>query len=173
MFDGGEQHYKFAKLFKWKTLNLNALEQTICIRRNRNPQNIAYLSLEITLTERLPDREIWGKALDVFKKEKYPFTEDAYRPQTYTVRLESGRFALPFMVEHYHQTRFPDSPEYALRLVFDKSPYHQKIQVNCPWNWSNSIEEVAYYYAEYKEFVSYEIGGSDGGNWGISRCVVN
>ncbi|KAJ5404499.1 hypothetical protein N7509_004370 [Penicillium cosmopolitanum] len=31
-FDGGEQLYKFAKLFKLKTLNLNALEQTICIR---------------------------------------------------------------------------------------------------------------------------------------------
>jgi hypothetical protein len=77
------------------------------------------------------------------------------------------------MVEHYHQTRFPGNAEYALRLVFDKSPYHQKVQDNCSWNWRNSLEAVAYYSAEYKEFVSYKIEGSDGSNWGISRCIVN
>jgi hypothetical protein len=109
----------------------------------------------------------------VFKNEKYPFTEDAYRPQTYTVRLESGHFALPFMVEHYHQTRFPGNAEYALRLVFDKSPYHQRIQDNCPWSGRNSTEEVAYYRAEYKEFVSHPIEGSDRSSWEISRCIVN
>lgn len=77
------------------------------------------------------------------------------------------------MVEHYHQTRFPGDAEYALRLVFDKSPYHHKVQVNCPSGWRNSIEEVAYYHAEYKEFVSRKIGDSDGSKWGISRCIVN
>jgi hypothetical protein len=138
-----------------------------------SPQTIAYLSLEITLTERLPDQEYWGKALKEFKNEKYPFTEDAYRPQTYTVRLESGRFALPFMVEHYHQTRFPGHAEYALRLGFDKSPYHQKVQDNRPRGWKNSTEETPYYHADYKEFVGHEIEGSDGSNWRISRCIVN
>ncbi|KAJ5459778.1 uncharacterized protein N7458_001330 [Penicillium daleae] len=85
IFDGGELHYKFAKQFEWKTLNLDALEKTVRIRQDMSPQTIAYLSLEITLTERLPDQECWRKALKEFKNEKYPFTEDAYRPQTYTV----------------------------------------------------------------------------------------
>lgn len=99
--------------------------------------------------------------------------EDAYRPQTYTLRFESGRFALPFMVEHYHQTRFPGHAEYALRLVFDKSPYRQKVQGNCPLSWKSSTEEVIYYHAEYKEFVSHEIEGSGGSDWEIGKCIVN
>lgn len=71
------------------------------------------------------------------------------------------------MVDQYRETRFPGYAEYALRLVFDKSPYRHRVQDGCPWRRIRSANEDPYYCAEYKEFVSYEIEG-----WGVGRCIV-
>lgn len=47
-------------------------------------------------------------------------------PKTYTVRLESGRFAMPVMMDLYGKEDFTGSRRSRLRLVFDKSPYRPR-----------------------------------------------
>lgn len=52
------------------------------------------------------------------------FKEGAFQPKTFTVHLESGRFAKPFMEDTGSVKSFGDQAHsYALRLVFDKCPW--------------------------------------------------
>jgi hypothetical protein len=47
-------------------------------------------------------------------------TDDAFRPKSYTIRIEKGNFTEPCHVG-YSSSYTP--PRFALRLLFDKSPY--------------------------------------------------
>ncbi|KAJ5812045.1 hypothetical protein N7474_008346 [Penicillium riverlandense] len=106
----GEMFVTVANEFDWKALNPQALKETIHISRGRNVQHLAQLSVEITLTERRPrrDEERARILLKTFQDGKYPFTDSAFRPKTFTVRLEEGKFPLPFTDDH-------GGPEYRLR----------------------------------------------------------
>jgi hypothetical protein len=46
-------------------------------------------------------------------------TDDAFRPEQYTIRIEKGNFIEPCYVGSSSSYR----PRFALRLVFDKPPY--------------------------------------------------
>ena len=46
-------------------------------------------------------------------------TDDAFRPKSYTVRIERGNFIEPCCIGYSSS----ESPRFALRLLFDKSPY--------------------------------------------------
>jgi hypothetical protein len=46
-------------------------------------------------------------------------TDDAFQPKSYSIRIEKGNFTEPSFVG----SESPSRPRYALRLLFDKSPY--------------------------------------------------
>ncbi|OTA58800.1 hypothetical protein K449DRAFT_467015 [Hypoxylon sp. EC38] len=83
------------------------------------PQLFGQLDIELTLTKQLPrwvQSSILSKSTMV---NEHSLTDDAYRPKTFTIRIEKGNFVAPCIVG------YPGSgmPRFALRLVFDKSPY--------------------------------------------------
>jgi hypothetical protein len=53
-------------------------------------------------------------------------TEEGLQPKTYTVRLESGRFPMPYLMDLYGKEDFEGMGGNRLRLVFHKSPYRPK-----------------------------------------------
>lgn len=111
--------------FNWKALDPKALEQTIYDSRRSSTgvECLSYLSVEIELTDRLALRdERFGKMLkEITPEHQNPFTEGAFRPKTYTIRLERGAFVLPFIAGSGKGVQ--NEPKYSLRLVFDQSPY--------------------------------------------------
>lgn len=111
--------------FNWKALDPKALEQPIDDSRHssKSVECLGYLSVEIELTHRLAQRdERFGKMLnEITPEHQNPFTDDAFRPKTYTIRLERGAFVLPFIVGSGQSVQ--NEPKYSLRLVFDQSPY--------------------------------------------------
>lgn len=144
-----------ANEFDWKVLNPQALEETIDIpgRRNVRRRHLAYLSVEITLTERLPYRDeervrTLLKGPTVGKC--HPFKDIAFRPKTYTLRLDLGRFILPWGDDQGGPLEFPYAYEYGLRLVFDKSPYPP------PPEWERPDQSG--YIWRWREFVSVKKG---------------
>lgn len=81
--------------------------------------------------------------------------EDAFQAKNYTIRLEYGRFDQPNAVRCFSSSRpfLYRGPKYALRLVFDKSPFPgpgEYKQVG-----SYSAEEFRFW--EYKAFVDKEV----------------
>lgn len=69
------------------------------------------LDLEITLLKRVPqEAQAWPLVFNDLE-------DTAFRPKSYSVSIEKGHFVRPCAVG-------TESPErYALRLLFDKSPY--------------------------------------------------
>lgn len=110
--------------FDWKTLNPQALEQVIDMS-GRGVECLAYLSIEITMTDRLALRdERFGEMLKkITPHRRIPFTEGAFRPKTYTIRVERGAFDIPWLVDYGDAESRRLCPQYSLRLVFDLSPY--------------------------------------------------
>lgn len=80
---------------------------------------IGHLCLEITLAKRLPERvrnSLLSKSTMI---NELGLADDAFLPKLYTIRIEKGNFIEPSCVG------FSDSwqSRFALRLIFDKSPY--------------------------------------------------
>ncbi|EON68402.1 hypothetical protein W97_07726 [Coniosporium apollinis CBS 100218] len=48
-------------------------------------------------------------------------TDDAFLPKAYTLSLEKGKFLTPLDAMRTEEIQY--TPRFALRLVFDKSPY--------------------------------------------------
>ncbi|KAF3066461.1 hypothetical protein GL218_09007 [Daldinia childiae] len=85
----------------------------------KGPQPLGQLNLEITLTKRLPEtvkHSILSKSTMVNEKS---LTDEAFYPKLYTVRIEKGNFVEPCYIGYPSS----DKPRFALRLLFDKSPY--------------------------------------------------
>ncbi|KAI0107991.1 hypothetical protein F4776DRAFT_644322 [Hypoxylon sp. NC0597] len=94
-------------------------EAKSAIANKTGPQLLGKLTLEITLTKRLPQ---WVQSSNLSKStmvNEYSLTGDAYRPKTFTVRMEKGNFMVPCFIGYSGS----DKPRFALRLLFDKSPY--------------------------------------------------
>ncbi|KAI1137503.1 hypothetical protein F5Y05DRAFT_414062 [Hypoxylon sp. FL0543] len=104
---------------EWKSIatprDLNDAARTT--RNTKGPQLLGQLNLEITLTKRPPD---WVKSTILHNTTERCLTEDAFRSRTYTVKIEKGDFMLPCCIGYGSSS---DQPRYALRLLFDISPY--------------------------------------------------
>lgn len=148
--------------FDWKTLNPQALEQVIDMS-GRGVECLAYLSIEITMTDRLALRdERFGEMLKkITPHRRIPFTEGAFRPKTYTIRVERGAFDIPWLVDYGDAESRRLCPQYSLRLVFDLSPYSASQDWKQPDD-ANGCDK-------WKEFVSLE---SSLPQTLLSRCIV-
>jgi hypothetical protein len=111
--------------FEWRPLQPASLEQAVGdIRRmggsRAHPRLVGQFAIELTLTTRRiapmqrPEMRSWliNEAL---------LTDAAFRPKTYTLRLEQGSFLTPY--DARPPGELPQTPRYALRLAFDTSPY--------------------------------------------------
>ncbi|KAI9830083.1 MAG: hypothetical protein M1826_005076 [Phylliscum demangeonii] len=111
--------------FEWKAQSPESFDQVVDVSgigaTRKDPQPISQFDIELTLTKRRiplmrgPDTQSW-------RMNESLLTADAFLPKTYTVRLEKGNFLTPC------DAMFPEdedqyTPTFALRLVFDKSPY--------------------------------------------------
>lgn len=116
-------NYWIAADLEWKSIEpLNRDKpqgQIASATWNKSPHLLGQLKLEITLTNRLPRRvqtSILSKSTII---NELGLEDDAFRPKSYTIRIERGNFIEPCYIGSVssHRLRF------ALRLVFDKSPY--------------------------------------------------
>ncbi|OJJ89558.1 uncharacterized protein ASPGLDRAFT_63031 [Aspergillus glaucus CBS 516.65] len=110
---------------QWKSLDLEKLGQ-ICIdshdasQDQQKTQIIAQFDLKITLT--------------THNRNLHEDLRSAYRPHTYTVRLEKGMRCMP-RAAYESMAASMYSQSYAYRLVFDKSP--------CPLRFGRTDTEEA------------------------------
>lgn len=128
IWDGHETAFTLAASFDWRALNQTVLDELPAITGGRTTKTLAHLSLEITLTERrCPCPQGWNfdeNTLERIRMTQSGFRESAFQPRTFSVRLESGRFAKPYMEDHGGVEKFGDQADsYALRLVFDRCPW--------------------------------------------------
>jgi len=86
---------------------------------NKSPHLLGQLNLEITLTNRLPRRAQTSNLSKSTIINELGLKDDAFRPKSYTIRIEKGNFIEPCHIGSSSSHR----PRFALRLVFDKSPY--------------------------------------------------
>lgn len=111
--------------------------------------------IEITLTKRRPAS--WGTKVEKMHINEEQLTEDAFTPKTYSVVLEKGEFRSREDLSRFGgdgegsgsssgaQKPMPDwADKFALRLVFEKSPYPPREEwkepggmpdANRPWEW--------------------------------------
>ncbi|KAI8959227.1 hypothetical protein F5Y11DRAFT_333834 [Daldinia sp. FL1419] len=112
---------------QWKSLgslgdsseNIETPSQAASSAQGRGPRLLGQLNVEITLEKRLPESvrtTILSKSTII---NELSLTDEAFRPKSYTLRIERGNFIEPCYVG------FPsaDKPRFALRLIFNKSPY--------------------------------------------------
>lgn len=120
-------NYWTAAELEWRSIELpRHPSQTVEIpgqvtsaAQNKNPKLLGQLDLEITLTKRLPQRgesSILAKSTMINERS---LTDDAFRPKSYTIRIEQGNFIEPCYIGYSSS----DRPRFALCLLFDKSPY--------------------------------------------------
>ncbi|KAI1496189.1 hypothetical protein F5X99DRAFT_83935 [Biscogniauxia marginata] len=122
-------NYWIAAELEWKRIEpphdpsriVEIPSQVASATQNRSPQLLGQLDLEITLAKRLSQRvESFIMTKNTVINE-LSLTDDAFRPKSYTVRIEKGNFIEPCYIGCPSSSS--EKPRFALRLLFDKSPY--------------------------------------------------
>ena len=123
MLFGAELAPVFGRGFDWKVLNAQALESPISVPNSDSQCTLAHLSLELTINDYDPYIEY--KNIDHYAKRTSfnDLSDEGMKPKTYTVRLQSGRFPRPVMLDLYDKENFEGERGFRLRLVFDQTPY--------------------------------------------------
>jgi hypothetical protein len=123
-------HLWIAAELEWKSIEpLKCVEpsgQTVeTASTKRGPRLLGRLALQITLVKRvLPQLEKYHPGGNNFVGSERGLTDDAFRPKSYTITIEKGNFIQPcFTGPHSSHYESFKSCRYALRLLFDKSPY--------------------------------------------------
>ena len=165
--------------FDWKSLSLSPSDQVVEVASanatwTRRPQLLGQLNLEITLTKRLPGglnfSAMRDKKGNLYLNEYY-LSDHAFRAKSFIVRIEKGDFVEPAYIGEDSVTY---KPRYALRLLFDRSPYPPREEWTKPEggpdnnNFWNDVE-----------FVGRPLGNKKGtamndvnlGGWGTSCSV--
>jgi hypothetical protein len=149
----------------WKAVDSTNLEQVIPIPINNTNTNTnasinqspspltSPFTLEITLQKRrIPSLQ--DARFDKHKLNEKILTDAAFEPKTYTLRLEQGRFRTPHELLNDGKNCPDWVPWYALRLVFDTSPYPPRKE----WKYADEqpVPDV-YKFWEWKEFCTREL----------------
>ncbi|KAI9770644.1 MAG: hypothetical protein M1839_003093 [Geoglossum umbratile] len=119
-------NYWIAAELEWKSIEpLDRVEspgqivEIASATRNKSPRLLGQLNLEITLAKRLPRRVQSSNLSKSTIINELGLIDDAFRPKSYTIRIEKGNFTEPCYIRFSSSHR----PRFALRLVFDESPY--------------------------------------------------
>ncbi|PYH94040.1 hypothetical protein BO71DRAFT_399208 [Aspergillus ellipticus CBS 707.79] len=138
--------------FDWKLQSPECLEQTVNLdTKSQKPQVLSEFDIELTLTQ----RRISGCETKNYRINEALLTESAFEPKTYRVRLEKGKFLTQFDSMYAVSTR--DSMRFALRLVFDKSPYPLREQ----WKEPDGAPDALRFW-DWTEFCAREVPAESG-----------
>jgi hypothetical protein len=126
---------------------------------------ISQFDIELTLTKRrIP--KLGNAEMHNYKINESLLTDDAFLPKTYTVRLEKGEFITPY--DAMRTEEIPNTPAFALRLVFDKSPYPPRDEWKEPDGAPDAIK-----FWEWKEFCGRQLPEGRGPNKGRGKNVLS
>ena len=147
------------------SVNISSVDQSC---KNPTPHVISQFDIEITLTKScIPSLRSWMKPS--YQVNEKLLVDDAFRPKTYSVRLEKGNFLCAYDAMLPKEDEF--TPRFALRLVFDKSPYPPRQEWKKPEGAPDAVKMW-----EWKEFCAREspelkaIANRD--PW-LGQCVVS
>ena len=139
--------------------------------QNETPRLLGQLDLEMTLTKRLPPPVESSVLTQSTLVNGGSLKDDAFRPKSYAVTIEQGNFKEPFYIG------FPDSDNtrFALRLLFDKSPYPPRSEWKKPEQGPDG--GPFWHHTEFVSRVSSDLGGQrkamndvSGSSW--DNCVI-
>lgn len=149
-------NYWIAARLEWKSITPSDPSQTGQVSRERDSllvplskgcRQLGQLDLEITLTKQLPE----GTESSILSQSTMingrALTDDAFLPKSFAVKIEQGNFIEPCVIG------FPasDRPRFALRLLFDKSPYPPRSE----WKQPEGGPDGGQFW-DHREFVSRE-----------------
>ncbi|KAH0556557.1 hypothetical protein GP486_005584 [Trichoglossum hirsutum] len=140
-------NYWIAAELEWKSIGpLDRVEppEMASATQNKGPHLLGQLNLEITLAKRLPRRVQNSDLSKSTMINELSLTDDAFRPKSYTVGIEKGNFIEPCYVGYSSSGR----PRFALRLVFNESPYPPRPEWRNP---ERGVDEGQFW--DHKEFV--------------------
>ena len=107
--------------FDWE--DMEQLDSTIDLESDTHgakPQILGELTIKLTLTKRR-GRQFRSGFLEQAQINESCLTEDAFQPKVYSARLEKGIFTTPSDAKA--KIDIEPTENFALRLVFDHSPY--------------------------------------------------
>lgn len=141
--------------FEWKLHSVEHFDGAVDVsridktRKNPTPHVISQFDIEITLGKGYMPSLRSRLIQSTYQINESLLVDDAFRPKIYTVRLEKGNFlsAHDAMLPKEHEF----TPRFALRLVFDKSPYPPRMEWKRPEG-----SPVALKVWEWKEFCARE-----------------
>lgn len=146
-----------ANEFEWKIKNMDHFDGSVNIddksRSRTKPCVISQFDIEITMLKRLTPYYKSHEGTTDWLERNPRLNDEAFRPKTYTVRLEKGYFLDAYGAATLKTHSTYRVPRYALRLLFDKSPYPPEQE----WN-SESWKPSAW---EWKDFNGSKIVESD------------
>ena len=166
--------YLITAQLEWKSLSSPQPDQVKTTEATwpKSPQLLGQLNLEITLSKKMVKwLQNWKSGLPTTVNETF-LSDDAFRPKLFTVRIEKGDFIAPSGIG------FKDSPRkrYALRLLFDKSPYPPREEWKSPGGaadsnlfWDN-VEFAGRPSPELEKKRRIAMNDVDSAGWG--SCVV-
>ncbi|PYI08320.1 hypothetical protein BO78DRAFT_416770 [Aspergillus sclerotiicarbonarius CBS 121057] len=136
----------------WKPHNPDTLDQVVVLdNKSWKPTIIREFSIEMTLTTRRPPGTDYKGVLN-----EGWLNDEAFRPKTYNIKLEQGRFRNQFDIMH----KVRNGSQYALRLAFDPSP----LPPDEEWN-ERSLGPHAMKLWEYTEFNARKYDEKELGLW--------
>lgn len=160
---------------EWKSLSPpqpDEIVEAAGARWTRKPHFMGQLNLEITLTKRLaPGLPSWlAKGVN-----DYRLFDDAFRTKRFTARIERGNFKEPSWAgfgDEYESLM----PRYALRLLFDKSPYPPRDEWKKPEegpDGNDFWDHVEFVGRSSPELKKEERAMNDVNAAGWARCVMS
>jgi len=153
--------------FDWKPQSPESLDTVIDISSNtpNDPHLISQFDIELTLTKRrIP--KLGTAEMHSYRINESLLTDDAFLPKTYTVRLEKGEFITSY--DAMSTEEIPNASTFALRLVFDKSPYPPRDEWKTPEGAPDAIK-----FWEWKEFCGRRLPGGRGLNMGKGKNLLS
>ncbi|TVY32468.1 hypothetical protein LSUB1_G008834 [Lachnellula subtilissima] len=100
---------------------------TSSLTHTKPPQLLGQLTLEITLVKQIPQHARAFLSQSTILNE-LGLTDAAFRPKSYTIRIEKGNFVEPCCIRGMS----PSMPRFALLLLFDTSPYPPRVEWRAP-----------------------------------------
>jgi len=125
-------NYFIAAELEWKSIDppnrsTQITRSTNSLTHTKLPQLLGQLTLEITLVKQIPQHARAFLSRSTILNE-LGLTDAAFRPKSYTIRIEKGNFVEPCCIRGMS----PSMPRFALRLLFDTSPYPPRVEWRAP-----------------------------------------
>jgi len=151
---GGGFCWSILSEFEWNSTAIEHLDDNQTPQGHQSPHLLGQLSLEITLTKRLPPFARKKHEKNTMVNEG-SLTGDAFQPKSFTVRIEQGNFSTPARLKNEFAHLGSDRDlTWTKRLVFDTSPYPPESEWKETWKelWK---EPDGRNYWDCKEFVGH------------------